>query len=76
MHLAGILPEATELVVRANNISILIIYPDGDYKLMRRYALALSLKIGAHALRATAATQALDSDADIATVQEWLGMQT
>ena len=29
---------------------------DGVYKLVRRYALALGLKIGAHALRATAAT--------------------
>jgi integrase/recombinase XerD len=37
---------------------------------VRRYALALGLKIGAHALRATAA---LDHEADIAKVQEWLG---
>ena len=29
--------------------------------------------IGAHALRATAATNALDHQADIAKVQEWLG---
>ena len=29
--------------------------------------------IGAHSLRATAATNALDHQADIATVQEWLG---
>jgi integrase len=43
---------------------------DGVYKLVRRYALALGLKIGAHALRATAATNALDHDADIAKVQE------
>jgi len=35
--------------------------------------LALGLKIGAHGLRATAATNALDHDADIAKVQEWLG---
>jgi site-specific recombinase XerD len=28
---------------------------------------------GAHALRATAATNALDHEADIAKVQEWLG---
>ncbi|MGA8757317.1 MAG: tyrosine-type recombinase/integrase [Stellaceae bacterium] len=28
---------------------------------------------GAHALRATAATNALDHQADIAKVQEWLG---
>jgi integrase/recombinase XerD len=49
------------------------ITPDGVYKLVRRYALGLGLKIGAHALRATAATNALDHDADIAKVQEWLG---
>jgi site-specific recombinase XerD len=49
------------------------ITPDGVYKLVRGYALALGLKIGAHALRATAATNALDHDADIAKVQEWLG---
>jgi integrase len=29
--------------------------------------------IGAHALRATAATNALDRQADIAKVREWLG---
>lgn len=49
------------------------ITPDGVYKLVRRYALGLGLKIGAHALRATAAANALDHDADIAKVQEWLG---
>jgi integrase/recombinase XerD len=49
------------------------ITPDGLYKLVRRYALGLGLKIGAHALRATAATNALGHDADIAKVQEWLG---
>jgi integrase len=38
-----------------------------------RRTLALGLKIGAHALRATAATNALDHEADIAKVQEWLG---
>lgn len=49
------------------------ITPDGVYKLVRRYAVGLGLKIGAHALRATAATNALDHDADITKVQEWLG---
>jgi integrase/recombinase XerD len=33
----------------------------------------LQLNIGAHALRPTAATNALDHEADIAKVQEWLG---
>jgi hypothetical protein len=36
------------------------ITPDGVYKLVRRYALALGLKIGALALRATAAANAPD----------------
>ena len=33
----------------------------------------LGFEIGAHALRATAATNALDHQSDIAKVQEWLG---
>jgi len=49
------------------------ITPDGIYKLVRRYSAALGFEIGAHALRATAATNALDHEADIAKVQEWLG---
>ena len=47
--------------------------PDGVYKLVRAYSAALGFEIGAHALRATAATNALDHEADIAKVQEWLG---
>ncbi len=49
------------------------ITPDGVYKLVRQYSAALGFEIGAHALRATAATNALDHQADIAKVQEWLG---
>ena len=49
------------------------ITPDGVYKLVRGYSAALGFEIGAHALRATAATNALDHQADIAKVQEWLG---
>jgi integrase/recombinase XerD len=49
------------------------ITPDGVYKLVQAYSAALGFKIGAHALRATAATNALDHQADIAKVQEWLG---
>lgn len=49
------------------------ITPDGVYKLVRAYSAALGFQIGAHALRATAATNALDHQADIAKVQEWLG---
>jgi integrase/recombinase XerD len=40
---------------------------------VRRYSGELGFLIGAHALRATAATNALDHQADIAKVQEWLG---
>ncbi len=47
--------------------------PDGVYKLVREYSAGLGFEIGAHALRATAATNALDHQADIAKVQEWLG---
>jgi site-specific recombinase XerD len=46
---------------------------DGIYKLVRGYSATLGFEIGAHALRATAATNALDHQADIAKVQEWLG---
>ena len=46
---------------------------DGVYKLVRTYSAGLGFEIGAHALRATAATNALDHQADIAKVQEWLG---
>jgi site-specific recombinase XerD len=46
---------------------------DGIYKLVRAYSAKLGFEIGAHALRATAATNALDHQADIAKVQEWLG---
>jgi integrase/recombinase XerD len=47
--------------------------PDGVYKMVREYSKALGFQIGAHSLRATAATNALDHQADIAKVQEWLG---
>lgn len=46
---------------------------DAVYKLVRSYSAKLGFEIGAHALRATAATNALDNQADIAKVQEWLG---
>jgi integrase/recombinase XerD len=47
--------------------------PDAVYKIVRGYAQLLGFDIGAHSLRATAATNALDHQADIAKVQEWLG---
>ena len=43
------------------------------YRLVRAYSAELGFEIGAHTLRATAATNALDHQADIAKVQEWLG---
>jgi integrase/recombinase XerD len=46
---------------------------DGVYRIVRGYSAALGFEIGVHALRATAATNALDHEADIAKVQEWLG---
>lgn len=46
---------------------------DGVYKIVRLYSRRLGFEVGAHALRATAATNALDHQADIAKVQEWLG---
>lgn len=49
------------------------ITPDGVYKLVRGYAKRIGAEIGAHALRATAATNALEHEADISKVQEWLG---
>jgi hypothetical protein len=41
--------------------------------MVRAYSAALGFKIGAYALRATAATNALDHQAGIAKVQDWLG---
>jgi len=49
------------------------ITPDGLYKLARAYSAAFGFEICAHALRPTAATNALDHEVDIAKVQEWLG---
>jgi integrase/recombinase XerD len=50
---------------------------DGVYKLVQEYARQIGItgieRLGVHALRATAATNALDHQADIAKVQEWLG---
>jgi site-specific recombinase XerD len=49
---------------------------DGIYKMVKHYAERVGVNIegfGAHSLRATAATNALDHEADIAKVQEWLG---
>lgn len=49
---------------------------DGVYKCVLVYAAQAKIKVqdfGVHSLRATAATNALEHEADIAKVQEWLG---
>ena len=47
--------------------------PDAIYKLVRAYSAQIGCKVGVHAMRATAATNALNHQADIAKVQAWLG---
>ena len=54
------------------------LHPDAIYRLVRHYAQLADIPgaidgISAHAMRATAATNALQHQADIAKVQEWLG---
>jgi integrase len=53
---------------------------DGVYKVVQSYARKIGLgdidRLGVHALRTMAATNALDHQADIAKVQEWLGQPT
>lgn len=49
---------------------------NGVYTLLQTYAAAAKLNmkhVGPHSLRTTAATNALEHEADIAKVQEWLG---
>ncbi|MGE3424835.1 MAG: tyrosine-type recombinase/integrase [Dehalococcoidia bacterium] len=49
---------------------------DGIYKMVKRYAAVAGVQVDGlclHALRATAATNALEHDADLGFVQEWLG---
>ena len=52
------------------------ITPDGVYKLLTKYAKQVDITtdgFGPHALRATAITNALEHDADLEQVQEWVG---
>jgi integrase len=53
------------------------ITPDGVYRVvvfyLRRIGLGAVEGLGAHALRATAGTNALSNNAGIAKVQEWFG---
>ena len=49
---------------------------DGVYKIVKRYAAIAGIAVDGlclHSLRATAATNALENQADIAYVQKWLG---
>lgn len=46
--------------------------PDAFHKLVRYYSAPLGFEIGTPALRATAAINALDRQADITNVQRWL----
>lgn len=52
------------------------ITPDGVYKLLSKYAKMVGIDVGGfgpHALRATAITNALENDADLEKVQDWVG---
>ena len=52
------------------------ITPGGVYQMLAKYAAGVGIEVdgfGPHALRATAATNALEHNADIAKVQQWLG---
>ena len=52
------------------------ITPDGVYKVLAKYAGIVGIDIegfGPHALRATAITNALENNADLPKVQEWVG---
>jgi integrase/recombinase XerD len=78
----GTVPEASSPLFRPvkNNVhkrTDTAMTADGVYKLLQVYAEKIGLtgieRLGVHALRATAATNALDHQADIAKVQEWLG---
>jgi site-specific recombinase XerD len=66
----------TALFQRARGSAGNAITPDGVYKVALAYAAKARIAIngfGVHSLRATAATNALEHEADIAKVQEWLG---
>jgi len=77
LEAGGRRPETTSALFRAlgNRATGLTtsITADAHYKIVRGYSAGLGFEIEAHALRATAATSALDHPADIAKVQEWLG---
>jgi site-specific recombinase XerD len=47
--------------------------PNGVYMIVKTYSEQLGFRSRPHALRSTAATNALEHEADIAKVQDWLG---
>lgn len=52
------------------------ITPDGVYRMLAKYAELVGIDVdgfGPHALRATAITNALEHDADLEKVQDWVG---
>ena len=64
--------------VKNNPTKTLGKFPDTDavYKILKGYAQAVGIEtdhFSPHSLRATAATNALEHEADTAKVQEWLG---
>jgi len=62
--------------VSNNARGVRAITPDGVYRVLAKYAGLVGIDIdgfGPHALRATAITNALDNNADLAKVQVWVG---
>ncbi|MBA3804390.1 MAG: tyrosine-type recombinase/integrase, partial [Acidobacteria bacterium] len=60
----------------SNNARGRPITEDGVYKMLTQYASKVGIDIdgfGPHALRATAITNALEHDADLEKVQDWVG---
>jgi integrase/recombinase XerD len=71
--------KATPLFLPVSNNVVGIdksITPDGVYKVLAKYASQVGIDVhgfGPHALRATAITNALEHDADLEKVQDWVG---
>lgn len=62
--------------VSNNARGVRAITPDGVYRVLARYAGMVGIDVdgfGPHALRATAITNALENNADLEKVQEWVG---
>lgn len=62
--------------VSNNARGVRAITPDGLYRVLARYAGMVGIDVdgfGPHALRATAITNALENNADLEKVQEWVG---